>query len=135
MSLEVFLYIVGLFESPFIFIYQDFFVKISNIWFLVLLFNVLGLITYGISLMSNLMNTFYIGLSIFINLFTLLGTFKNMVVILNLFIIPKIYFLLSFLLVPLEIISYTFKLVSLSVRLFSNMMAGHILLHIISGFS
>jgi F0F1-type ATP synthase membrane subunit a len=58
-----------------------------------------------------------------------------MVVILNLFIIPKIYFLLSFLLVPLEIISYTFKLVSLSVRLFSNMMAGHILLHIISGFS
>jgi F0F1-type ATP synthase membrane subunit a len=56
-------------------------------------------------------------------------------VILNLFIIPKIYFLLSFLLVPLEIISYTFKLVSLSVRLFSNMMAGHILLHIISGFS
>jgi F-type H+-transporting ATPase subunit a len=58
-----------------------------------------------------------------------------MVVILNLFIIPKIYFLLSFLLVPLEIISHTFKLVSLSVRLFSNMMAGHILLHIISGFS
>jgi F-type H+-transporting ATPase subunit a len=58
-----------------------------------------------------------------------------MVVILNLFIIPKIYFLLSFLLVPLEIISYTFKLVSLSVRLFSNMMAGHILLDIISGFS
>jgi F-type H+-transporting ATPase subunit a len=42
---------------------------------------------------------------------------------------------LMFLLIPLEFFSYTFRLVSLSVRLFANMMAGHTLLKVIVGFS
>ncbi|RZJ54964.1 MAG: hypothetical protein EOO44_03030 [Flavobacterium sp.] len=42
---------------------------------------------------------------------------------------------LMFILVPIEFISYTFRLVSLSVRLFANMMAGHTLLKVIVGFS
>jgi F-type H+-transporting ATPase subunit a len=42
---------------------------------------------------------------------------------------------LIFLLIPIEIISYTFRVVSLSVRLFANMMAGHTLLKVIVGFS
>ena len=36
---------------------------------------------------------------------------------------------------PIEFISYSFRLVSLSVRLFANMMAGHTLLKVIVGFS
>jgi F-type H+-transporting ATPase subunit a len=39
------------------------------------------------------------------------------------------------LLVPIEIISYVFRVISLSVRLFVNMMAGHALLKILAGFS
>lgn len=42
---------------------------------------------------------------------------------------------LVLLLVPIEFISYTFRLVSLSVRLFANMMAGHALVKVIVGFS
>lgn len=42
---------------------------------------------------------------------------------------------LIFLLIPIEFISYSFRLVSLSVRLFANMMAGHTLLKVIVGFS
>ena len=42
---------------------------------------------------------------------------------------------LMFLLVPIEFISYSFRLVSLSVRLFANMFAGHTLLKVIVGFS
>jgi F-type H+-transporting ATPase subunit a len=42
---------------------------------------------------------------------------------------------LIFVLVPIEFISYSFRLVSLSVRLFANMMAGHTLLKVIVGFS
>ena len=38
------------------------------------------------------------------------------------------------LLVPIEIISYLSRPVSLSVRLFANMMAGHTLLKVIGGF-
>ena len=39
-----------------------------------------------------------------------------------------------FLLVPIEIISYLSRPISLSVRLFANMMAGHTLLKVIGGF-
>jgi len=42
---------------------------------------------------------------------------------------------LLILLVPIEFISYTFRLVSLSVRLFANMMAGHTLFKVLIGFS
>jgi F0F1-type ATP synthase membrane subunit a len=42
---------------------------------------------------------------------------------------------LLFLLVPIEFLSYAFRLVSLSVRLFANMMAGHTLFKVLIGFS
>jgi F-type H+-transporting ATPase subunit a len=38
------------------------------------------------------------------------------------------------LIIPIEAISYTFRIVSLSVRLFANMMAGHTLLAVLAGF-
>ena len=44
-------------------------------------------------------------------------------------------FFLALLLVPIELISYIFKPISLGVRLFANLMAGHTLLKVIVGFS
>ena len=42
---------------------------------------------------------------------------------------------LSFLLVPIEMVSFIFKPLSLGVRLFANIIAGHTLLKVIGGFS
>jgi len=42
---------------------------------------------------------------------------------------------LLFLLTPIEVISFLFKPISLAIRLFANMMAGHTLLKVIAGFS
>lgn len=42
---------------------------------------------------------------------------------------------MAFIFVPLETISYTFRAVSLGVRLWVNMLAGHTLLHILTGKS
>lgn len=42
---------------------------------------------------------------------------------------------LIFLLIPIEFLSYSFRLVSLAVRLFANMMAGHTLMKVLIGFS
>ena len=42
---------------------------------------------------------------------------------------------LALLLVPIEFVSYIFKPISLGVRLFANLMAGHTLLKVIVGFS
>lgn len=44
-------------------------------------------------------------------------------------------FFLIFLIIPIEFISYFFRLVSLSARLFANMMGGHSLLVVLAGFS
>jgi F-type H+-transporting ATPase subunit a len=42
---------------------------------------------------------------------------------------------LAFILVPIEIVSYFVRPISLSVRLFANMMAGHTLMKVIAGFA
>ena len=53
-----------------------------------------------------------------------------------LFFIPaNTSFGLALLLVPIELISYIFRPISLGVRLFANLMAGHTLLKVIVGFS
>lgn len=39
------------------------------------------------------------------------------------------------LLVAIEVVSYSFRVVSLALRLFANMMSGHCLLKILAGFS
>merc|ERR1712048_784460 len=44
-------------------------------------------------------------------------------------------FILIFFIIPIEFISYVFRLISLSARLFANMMADHSLLAVLAGFS
>jgi ATP synthase subunit 6 len=39
------------------------------------------------------------------------------------------------LLIPIELVSYSFRVVSLALRLFANMMSGHCLLKILAGFA
>jgi F-type H+-transporting ATPase subunit a len=54
---------------------------------------------------------------------------------LSLFLPANTSFGLSLLLVPIEFISYIFRPISLGLRLFANLMAGHTLLKVIIGFS
>ena len=54
---------------------------------------------------------------------------------LSLFLPSNTSFGLALLLVPIEFVSYIFKPISLGVRLFANLMAGHTLLKVIIGFS
>merc|ERR1712228_968534 len=54
---------------------------------------------------------------------------------LSLFLPANTSFGLALLLVPIEFVSYIFKPISLGVRLFANLMAGHTLLKVIVGFS
>merc|ERR1711871_1904122 len=53
----------------------------------------------------------------------------------NLFMPQGCPFILIFFIIPIEFVSYVFRLVSLSARLFANMMAGHSLLAVLAGFS
>ena len=113
----------------------EFFIKINTIFIFLILSNIQGMIPYMSTLTSALTNTFFIALALFISILTTLFDKKGINFFLNLFMPPGCPILLSLLIIPIELISYSFRLVSLSVRLFANMMAGHTLLKILATFA
>lgn len=103
--------------------------------FLVVLFgNVLGLVPYSFTITSHIIVTAALAVLIFAVVVLLalknhgLGFFK-------MFFPPGAPLALAPLLVPIEVLSFVFRPISLSVRLFANMMAGHVMLQLFAGFT
>ena len=113
---------------------EKYFPFISVIFTFILLANLVGLIPYSFTITSHLIITFSLSLSIFIGV-NIICLKKYKSVMLSLFIPSNTSFLLALLLVPIEFVSYIFKPISLGVRLFANLMAGHTLLKVIVGFA
>jgi ATP synthase subunit 6 len=113
---------------------EKYFPFISILFNFILFSNLIGLVPYSFTTTSHLIITFTLSFSIFfgINIITFqkykLKTF-------SLFLPANTSFFLALLLVPIEFISYIAKPISLGVRLFINLMAGHSLLKVIVGFS
>ncbi|MGA7675492.1 MAG: F0F1 ATP synthase subunit A [Rhizomicrobium sp.] len=109
-----------------------FFPFVFAIFMFVLFSNFLGLIPGAFTVTSQIAVTFALAavvmLTVIVTGFVVhgLGFFKLFV--------PKAPFLLLILLVPIEIISFLTRLVSLSVRLFANMLAGHTMLQVFASF-
>lgn len=104
------------------------------IFFFVLLSNLIGLIPYSFTVTSHIILTFTLALTVFIGT-NIVGVETHKLHFMNLFFPKGTALELGFLLVPLEIVSFLSKPISLSVRLFANMMAGHTLLKVIAGFA
>ena len=113
---------------------EKYFPFISVIFTFVLFSNLIGLVPYSFTTTSHLIVTFTLSLSIFIGL-NIICIQKHKFHMLSLFLPANTSFGLSLLLVPIELLSYIFKPISLGVRLFANLMAGHTLLKVIVGFS
>ena len=113
---------------------EKYFPFISLIFSFILLSNLIGLIPYSFTITSHLIVTFSLSLSIFIGVIFICIK-KHKFLMLSLFIPSNTSFLLALLLVPIEFVSYIFKPISLGVRLFANLMAGHTLLKVIVGFA
>ena len=111
------------------------FLKVCGVFGFVLTNNLMGMLPYSDTGTSSLMLTFWVALSVFISLLTLMIRKHGVSYFFSLFMPSGCPLPLIFVLVPIEFISYSFRLVSLSVRLFANMMAGHTLLKVIVGFS
>ena len=107
---------------------------VSVIFLFILLSNLIGLVPYSFTVTSHLITTCTISFSIFIGL-NIICIKLHKSEILSLFIPANTSFGLALLLVPIEFVSYIFKPISLGVRLFANLMAGHTLLKVIIGFS
>ena len=113
---------------------EKFFPFISILFIYILLANLIGLVPYSFTITSHLIVTFMLSFSIFIGLNIIcINIYRSEM--LSLFIPSNTSFGLALLLVPIEFVSYIFKPISLGVRLFANLMAGHTLLKVIVGFS
>ena len=107
---------------------------IFTIFTFLLFTNLIGMIPYSFTPTSHLVVTFGLSLSLFIGI-TIVGFQVHGLHFFS-FLLPKgAPLVLAPLLVVLELVSYCFRAVSLGVRLFANMMAGHTLVKILSGFA
>lgn len=113
---------------------SQFFPLIFSIFLFILCLNVIGLIPYGFTLTSHLILTFSFSFFLFLGI-NIIAVLLHKFQIFSLFLPKGTSIVLAFLLVPIELISYLSKPISLSIRLFANMMAGHALLKVIAGFA
>lgn len=112
---------------------QFYFPILFSIFFSILLLNLVGLVPNSFALTSHIIITFGMSLSFFIGI-TTICILKYKARFFSLFLPQNTPFILALLLIPIEVISYFFKPLSLSIRLFANLMAGHALMHVIAGF-
>jgi len=113
---------------------SKFFPLVFCIFIYIVCLNLIGLIPYSYTITSHLIVTFALALFIFIGINIITARYHGFEMF-SLFLPSGTSLALAFLLVPIELISYIFKPVSLSIRLFANMMAGHTLLKVIAGFA
>lgn len=95
--------------------------------------NLAGMLPYSFTVTSHIAVTFALALVVFLGV-TIIGFAKNGVSFLRLFAPHGVPLWLMPLIVPMEIISYFIRPISLSVRLFANMLAGHLMLKVFAGF-
>lgn len=113
---------------------EKYFPFVAVLFTFILLANLIGLIPYSFTVTSHLTVTFLLALTVFIGV-NIICYQEHKLNMISLFIPSNTSFFLALLLVPIEFVSYMFKPISLGVRLFANMMAGHTLLKVIAGFA
>jgi F-type H+-transporting ATPase subunit a len=112
---------------------KKFFPFIFTLFTFILFGNLLGMLPYSFTFTSHIIVTFVLAMFIFLFI-TLIGIFMHGFKFFGLFIPKGAPMLMLPLMIPIEIISYLSRPISLSVRLFANMMAGHTMLKIFAGF-
>lgn len=112
---------------------QQFFPLLFLIFGFILFSNVVGLTPYAFTPTSHIIVTFMIAFSMFIGLM-IVGFMRQGFQFLNLFVPSGVPVALLPLVVLIEIMSVMIRPISLSARLFANMLAGHTLLYILAGF-
>jgi F-type H+-transporting ATPase subunit a len=107
---------------------------IFAIFMFVLFGNLLGLEPWSFTFTSHIIVTFALAMMVFLFV-TGLALAKHGMNFFGFFLPPGVPVWLWWLIIPIEIISYLSRPISLSVRLFTNMFAGHMLMVIVSSFA
>ena len=111
---------------------MKYFPFVFTLFIFILACNMLGMIPYTFTVTSHIIVTFAMALVVFIGV-TIVGFAKHGIGFLKFFVPSGVPAILLPLLVVIEVISYLTRPISLSVRLFANMMAGHTMLKVFGG--
>jgi len=112
---------------------KKYFPFILTLFLFILGCNMLGMIPYSFTPTSHIIVTFAMAAVVFIGV-TLIALFKHGIHFFSFFAPKGVPLWLMPILVPIEVISYLIRPMTLSVRLFANMLAGHIMLKVFGGF-
>ena len=112
---------------------KPYFPFIFSLFMFVLFCNMVGMFPYSFTVTSHIIVTLIMAMFIFVAV-TIIGFIKHGFKYLKIFVPSGVPALLLPLITVIEIISYLSRPVSLSVRLFANMMAGHTMLKVFGGF-
>ena len=112
---------------------KPYFPFVFSLFMFVLFCNMLGMLPYAFTVTSHIIVTFALAAVIFIGV-TIIGFVNHGIRYLKIFIPSGVPVVLLPIIVIIEIISYLSRPVSLSVRLFANMLAGHTMLKVFGGF-
>lgn len=113
---------------------QEFFSFVFTVFVIVLMGNLLGLIPYSFTYTSHVAVTGALSLLIFCMVIAL-GLMRHGLKFFSLFCPAGTPWWITPLIIPIEIISFISRPVTLALRLFINMMVGHLMLKVIAGFS
>jgi len=112
---------------------RKYFPLIFSLFMFVLFGNLLGLIPYSFTYTSHIIVTFAMAAVVFIGV-TIIGFKKHGLHFLSFLMPAGVPIFMAPLIVPIEVLSYFTRPVSLSLRLFANMTAGHTMLKVFAGF-
>lgn len=112
---------------------KKFFPFIFTLFIFTLFGNILGMLPYGYTFTSQIAVTFFMAMVVFLGV-TLIGLFKHGLHFFSLFFPHGAPLFTAPILIPIELVSYLSRPISLSVRLFANMTVGHVLLKVLAGF-
>lgn len=112
---------------------RQYFPFIFTLFMFILFSNLLGLVPYSFTVTSHIVVTFALAMVVFIGV-TIIAVARHGLKFFTFFVPPGLPVVLAPLLVPIEVISYLARPITLSLRLFANMMAGHTMLKVFGGF-
>ncbi|MEO5804908.1 F0F1 ATP synthase subunit A [Devosia sp.] len=112
---------------------MKFFPLVFSLFTFIFVANVLGLVPYFFTVTSHIIVTFALSMLVFLTVIVY-GFVKNGPKFLKLFVPAGVPGYILPIVTPIEIISFLSRPISLSVRLFGNILAGHITLKVFAGF-
>src|ERR1700730_10745155 len=112
---------------------MKFFPLVFSLFMFIMVSNLVGIIPYAFTVSSHLIITAALALLVFF-IVLFYGLYKNGLKFFKLFVPSGVPIYIMPIVVPIEIISFFLKPISHSVRLFANMLAGHIALKVFASF-